>query len=230
MPVMTSDTTVIKHEIFNYTVNNLLDKTYKYYVDLNSGPGYDRWKRALSPIMTLEAAIRNGIKSLRCFLCEIDEDAQKKLHQHTQAYPYHIRILPDQKEIVEYNIPKVRGLVYSDDNGIADFNLLHEMSKNPKLDILIHLQHVSIARIAGRKTIRNKHEKKEALVYLDMLNRKHWYIRYFGPRVMVFGTNVKTNNLSKYYHFQSEVGQILFKKLNSKNATAEDYKLLDQVA
>jgi len=211
------------------------DQKY-WYFDLNAGPGkytshkYGRTEET-SPIIFLKKAIDKKIPS-NVILYENDKKSYASLLNSIStlnipnglSLDISIHNSSNERLIRYYTIPteKSFGLIYHDENGRPDFNLLSRFFKinHPKIDLLINCNCNATKRSA------QVHQAPRLYQYLETINKKHWLIRqpYKSDAwqfSMIIGSNWPDFPKFKKLGFldkDSPEGQKLFKKLNFKSS------------
>lgn len=202
-----------------------------YYIDMNAGCGHNDDENCEgSPLVFLKAisAIR---RPYRAHLIELNASSAQRLQTFIDAGSYagariHIGdnevLLPG---ILDSLVPPVGkeafGLVYSDPNGIPNFDLIGQVSRHPhcqKMDILI--------RYSGASVKRNQHiTGLKILDYLSVITKKFWFAQSLNSNdkwqwTFLFGTNYwkypKMVNIG-FFRIDSSDGQAIIERLNYTN-------------
>jgi hypothetical protein len=238
MAVKTSDTTLEKHITYSNTLDVVMGDNYPkldYYIDMNSGPGRMTHptmgiRLATSPIRFLKKLVNtNYVGNCKIYFCEHNDLDRAKLKRNIEdkrspvglnSDKFNIKFLPDHNYIsmIPFNNNQ-RGLVFSDDNGVPNFQMLLSLSKFPMCDLFIHWQHVSVARAAGRGLC------DDTLIWLNRFNRKYWYARDLGRKTMIYGSNTEYD-LHDYECNHTSEGCELLKAINRKGVDVSHLRLI----
>jgi three-Cys-motif partner protein len=195
------------------------------YIDANAGCGHNEAVGCEgSPIIFLREAQEKGIL-YAAHLVEIDPQNAMLLQATVARWNSHEVIIGDNREIVPDLVADLPansyGLLYTDPNGVPDFDLLAEVSQHPRLkrvDILI--------RYAASAVKRNKHiTGKRMLDYLRMIRKQHWIVCEVDHSdkwqwTFLLGMNWDGLRVMKQYGFHyahSPEGQAIIERLNYTN-------------
>lgn len=147
------------------------------YIDANSGSGKNECEDcAGSPVIFLEAANAIGIP-YRAHFIDIEPCNTFELEINTARWNNHSIYTADNRQIMPDIVrglpPNAYGLFYTDPNGVPDFDMIAQTSRNPKMqrvDILI--------RYSGSAVKRVQHNTgKRLLDYLATIKKKYWIVR-----------------------------------------------------
>lgn len=201
-------------------------QTYQY-IDMNAGCGWnDHVDCAGSPLVFLKAADAVKELSYKASFIEIEPRNAQTLLANIGGPSKSLEVcIADNKEelpvLVDNLPPRAIGLIYTDPNGVPDFDLLEEVSKNPKcatMDILI--------RYTASAHKRNLHIKPERLLgCLGRVNKRYWMTREIehGDRwqwTFLLGMNWggMSSWKSQGFHWaHSDEGRNILEKLNYTN-------------
>lgn len=198
-----------------------------HYIDMNAGCGWNEHIDCVgSPLVFLEMAGRAEIP-YRAWFIELEPSNALYLQSRApaSAAQYEIRIGDNKEHLPEIvgRIPKQSlGMIYTDPNGLPDFDLLAAVSRLPgceKMDVLI--------RYTACAHKRNLRVKPERLVEcLGRINKKHWMVREIerGDRwqwTFLLGMNwcgMKDWKRAGFYWAHSDDGQTILERLNYTNS------------
>lgn len=208
--------------ITNKPENHWASKTFQY-IDANAGTGYNSEEDIEgSPVLFLKAADEVDIP-YKAYFIEIVQDNSAELSKVTKQWRNHEIFTADNRVIIPTileGVPKnCYGVLYSDPNGIPDFEMLAEVSQHPSLsrvDILI--------RYAASSLKRNRHniDSKKMLDYLAEINKKHWIVREMERGdgwqwTFLLGLNwdgLKDWKSQGFHYAHSKQGKEIVEKLN----------------
>lgn len=175
---------IINEQIFKkHSSWNRIDPYY-WYFDIYAGDGKPN-NNLGSPLIFLNLAKNKQLKVKAIFIEKVKKNF-KKLKVNTIDYVFKNAQLflhyGDNKNILpEYFIPSVNyryGLLYSDPNGISDFEILSKISNYPcynRLDILINVPSAAIKK--ARCSPLCKNHNKNLIEYIKTINKQYWLIR-----------------------------------------------------
>jgi three-Cys-motif partner protein len=200
------------------------------FIDTNAGPGYNDCESCDgSPVIFLKQAQKIEVDYFAHFI-EISPEHSKALSGAIDNWNHHQIITGDNRNVLSRVIddipPGSYGLLYTDPNGIPDFEMLARASRHPsmkRVDILI--------RYAASAVKRNQHiTGKKMLDYLGKINKQYWIVR--EPErsdnwqwTFLLGMNWDGLNVMKRHKFHyahSDRGQEIIEKLNYTNDELKD--------
>lgn len=196
-------------------------QTY-FYIDANAGCGSNDDEACDgSPVVFLKNARRIG-QQYRAWFVEIEPGNSLYLRERVARWPACEVVTGDNREHVPQIINRLPrnayGLLYSDPNGVPNFDLLNLVSHHPncsKLDILIRYTGSGVKRAGSIKL----------LDYLATINKKYWMVRDLesGDKwqwTFLLGLNWggMSDWKSQGFHWaDSEQGQDIIERLNYTN-------------
>jgi len=164
------------------TVKRIFEKYPNYpqvyhFIDAYAGPGYNEEEQCDgSPMVFLKTAENLKIE-YRAWFVEADIKSVKELRDRIRGY-HNCEVCPfdNAKTVPEIarSLPdNAFGLVYADQNGIPDIDMLSKVSRIPKLakfDILIRYNATAAKRNEPQTGMR-------MLDHISKINKSHWIIR-----------------------------------------------------
>jgi hypothetical protein len=196
------------------------------YIDANAGTGQNPDEECDgSPLIFLKIA--NGLAlNYDAHLVEINPINGMRLKCCVANWNNCKIMIEDNKSAVPRIISAIPrscyGLLYTDPNGVPDFGLLADVSRNPKLKYID-----IVVRYAASSVKRTQHiTGKKMLDYLGTINKKYWIIRELerGDKwqwTFLVGLNWDGLNAWKqqgFHYAHSDRGQEIIEQLNYTNA------------
>jgi len=147
------------------------------YIDANAGCGYNEDVGCIGSPLVFQSAVDRVAVSHYATLIEIDAGNTLLLRETLGNYNHHQIITGNNAEIVPdivHRLPRNSyGVLYTDPNGIPDFEMLAGAARDPKLrrvDILI--------RCAASAVKRNLWQGEARLLeHLSAINKQFWIVR-----------------------------------------------------
>ena len=208
------------------------------YIDANAGCGYNALVECVgSPLVFMEAVDKVPVSHYARFV-EIKRENVEQLRWVLDGRNHNEIICGNNKkvvpEIVRQFPPNSYGLLYSDPNGVPDFDMLAKVSRMPqmaKIDILLRFSATSVKR-KGSQT------GERLIEHLKKINKRHWILQSVekgDPWQWTFLLLLNSDclnpmrNLGCYYG-RTEEGQRILEILNytkEELQTREQLRLFD---
>jgi hypothetical protein len=217
----------IVREVLGNEKNYWASREY-VYIDLYAGSGRNEEVECDgSPVIFLKT-IKDKLRYKAHFV-EKRADNCKALREVTLLYNSCTIYEGDNKDVLPGILksvpPKSYGLVYVDPNGIADWDLIYQVTENPKykfMDILLYLSATSYKR--ARTPVDN---------FLNKVSKSNWIIRepvWHDQWTFLFGTNYLNYNpwkSLKMHKLKSIKGQVFY---NTICHTTNELKAVNQLS
>lgn len=202
------------------------------FIDANAGPGCNAKESCDgSPVIFLREVNRVGLGYDAVFI-DIDPQHTFALRAAVSNWNHHSVMTGDNRQVIPTVIERLPewsyGVLYTDPNGIPDFEMLAAASQHPKMekiDILI--------RYAGSAVKRNQHiTGMKMLDHLSPINKKFWIVREMerGDRwqwTFLLGMNwngLKSWKSRGFHYADSPKGQQIIERLNYTNGELQQIR------
>lgn len=209
---------------------------YYTYIDMNAGPGIYNGIVG-SPMLFLSQIEQTTIPYQATFIEQEQCNADQLSNLIGQRSPRgKVSVVNGSNEHALRNgsapTKKTFGMIYHDPNGMPNFDLLSEVSRNQcfqHMDFVIYLGATTIKRVRRAEEVAGSDTKAKLLAdYLGSINKATWIIRKPAGRnqwTFAIGSNwvnFPTWQKHGFYKIDSEEGESILKRLTYTNGEIDD--------